>query len=146
MFWPHTKTPVVFNKQLQTKRPIIILTLTTFYLYLTRIIFLRLDTISFLQRRKNYTHSSRQKIKIHRYPPLRLCSGLRLIQDRLCADISLVNVIYTKSSTFPSSKISGIMRAFLLNVRSPAHLELKNSAPILMAAFLYSIKFHCKIS
>ena len=93
--------------------------------FLSRISFLRLDTISFLQRPKNYTHSSRQKTKIHRYPSLRLCSELRLIQDKLCADISLVNVIYTKSATFPSRENSGIMNAFLLNVRSPVRLELR---------------------
>ena len=39
MLWPHTKTPVICNKQLQTKRPITISTLITFYiLYLLGII------------------------------------------------------------------------------------------------------------
>jgi len=72
MFWPHTKTPIVFKKhlclryllfclrqqtreckQLQTKRPIITFTLITFYILFCPGQVLRLDATSFLQKPKN---------------------------------------------------------------------------------------------
>jgi len=103
MFWPHTKTLFVFNKhlcllyplcclrqqtrgcrQLQTKRPIIILTLTTFFTSAQDKFFYDLTPppslgsqtlfIAFgvpFKSPKNYINFIRQRIEIHRHKSTR---------------------------------------------------------------------------
>ena len=80
---------------LQMKRPIIILTLTTFYLYPTKISFLRLDTASFLRKPK----------KLHKFHS----SEDRNPQTQVNTGPSITNPIYTKLTAFASRKIFRII-------------------------------------